>query len=258
MADAPLLTACIVTYNSEEHIAKVLSSLLQSTIADRMEITVVDNASADRTAAIVEANFPNVRLVKLHQNIGFGPGHNKVLPFLNAPYHLIVNPDITFEPDVLKRMIAFMNIRTDVALLTPKVLHIDGSEQFLPKELLSIHFLLGGYLERLGRPFTTWRSRFTWRDRIVTEPAELFFATGCFMLTRAAAFRAVGGFDPRYFLYMEDADLTREMKTKGLTLYHPGFSVTHVWARESAHSLKGTLLHVKSMMQYFFKWGLRI
>ena len=258
MADTPLLTACIVTYNSEEHIANVLASLFQSTIADRMEITVADNASTDRTAAIVQENFPDVRLVKLHQNIGFGPGHNKALPFLNAPYHLIVNPDITFEPDVLERMIAFMDSRADVALLTPRVLHMDGSEQFLPKELPSIHFLLGGYLERLGRPFTAWRRRYTWRDRSMTEPTELFFATGCFMLARAAAFKAVDGFDLRYFLYMEDADLTRKMKTKGLTLYHPGFSVTHVWARESAHSLKGTWLHIKSMMQYFCKWGFKI
>jgi GT2 family glycosyltransferase len=175
-----------------------------------------------------------------------------------APYHLIVNPDITMEPDVLERMAAFMDSRPDVVLLTPKVKHIGGSEQFLPKEPPSVHFLLGGYLERLGRPFTTWRGRYTWRDRQITEPVELNFATGCFMLARADAFKAAGGFDPRYFLYMEDADLTREMKKQGLTLYYPGFSVTHVWSRDSAHSFRSTLLHVKSMMQYFGKWGFRI
>lgn len=258
MADTPLLTACIVTYNSEKHIENVLSSLFESTIADRMEIMVVDNASTDRTVALVEVNFPRVRLIKLTQNIGFGQGHNKALPYVNAPYHLIVNPDITVGPDVLERMIAFMDSRPDVALLSPKVKHPDGSEQFLPKELPSVHFLLGGYLERLGRPFTSWRGRYTWRDRNVTEPAELNFATGCFMLARADALKATGGFDPRYFLYMEDADLTREMKAQGLTLYHPGFSVTHVWSRDSVHSLKSTFLHVKSMMQYFGKWGLKI
>jgi len=258
MVDTPLLTACIVTYNSERHIENVLSSLLHSTIAHLMEITVVDNASTDGTQTLVEKKYPNVRLIKLSQNIGFGLGHNKALPYLNAPYHLIVNPDITFEPDVLERIIAFMDNSEDVALLTPRVLHPDGSEQYLPKELPSIHFLLGGYLERLGRPFTTWRSQYSWRDKGSVDPTELFFATGCFMLARANAFRAVGGFDPRYFLYMEDADLTREMKAHGLTLYHPGFSVTHVWARDSAHSPQSTLLHVKSMMQYFCKWGWRV
>ncbi len=258
MADTPLITACIVTYNSDKHIKNVLESLFQSTVADRMEIMVVDNASTDRTVAMVEANFPAVRLIKLPQNIGFGQGHNKALPYMTAPYHLIVNPDITVDPDVLERMVAFMDSRPDVALLTPKVKHPDGSEQFLPKELPSVHFLLGGYLERLGRPFTAWRGRYTWRDRVDTEPSELNFATGCFMLARADAFKAVGGFDSRYFLYMEDADLTREMKAQGLTLYHPGFSVTHVWSRDSAHSMRSTLLHVKSMMQYFGKWGFRI
>lgn len=258
MADTPLTTACIVTYNSEKHIGSVLGSLYGSTIANRMEIMVVDNASTDRTAAIVEKNFPGVRLIKLHQNIGFGRGHNKALPYLSAPYHLIVNPDITMEPDVLERMIAFMDSRPDVALLTPKVLHPDGSEQFLPKELPAVHFLLGGFLERLGRPFASWRGRYTWRDRAVVEPAELNFATGCFMLARSDAFKATGGFDSRYFLYMEDADLTREIKKQGVALYHPGFPVTHVWSRDSAHSFRSTMMHVKSMMQYFGKWGFRI
>ncbi len=258
MADTPLLTACIVTYNSEKHIEDVLSALCQSTIAKRMEIMVVDNASFDRTPGIVAESFPNVRLISLPKNIGFGRGHNQALPYLNAPYHLIVNPDITFEPDVLERMIAFMDSRPDVALLTPKVLNPDGSEQFLPKELPSIHFLLGGYLERLGRPFTTWRSQFTWRDKAVAEPKELSFATGCFMLTRTEAFRAVSGFDPRFFLYLEDADLTGELRSRGLTIYHPGFCVTHVWARESAHQLKSTWLHIKSMFQYFCKWGWKV
>lgn len=254
----PLLTACIVTYNSEKHIGNALSSLLQSTVANRMEIIVVDNASADRTAAIVEADYPGVRLLKLPQNTGFGKGHNKVIPYMNAPYHVIVNPDITLEPDVLERMIAFMESREDVALLTPKVLHPDGSEQFLPKELPSVHFLMGGFLERLGWPFTAWRGKFAWRDKPATEPKELFFATGCFMLVRADAFRAVNGFDPRYFLYLEDADFTRKIKHHGLTLYHPGFSVTHVWARDSAHSLRSTWMHVRSMVKYFNKWGWRL
>jgi GT2 family glycosyltransferase len=77
MADTPLITACIVTYNSEKHIENVLASLLQSTVASRMEIMVVDNASTDRTVVIVEAGFPCVRLIKLSLNIGFGMGHNK-------------------------------------------------------------------------------------------------------------------------------------------------------------------------------------
>ena len=257
MADSPLLTVCVVTYNSEKHIGNVLSSLFNSTIASRMEVIVVDNASVDHTVEIVQESFPAVRLVKLRKNIGFGQGHNQALPFMNAPYHLIVNPDITFTPDTLEKMLSFMDSSREVVLLTPKVLHPDGSEQYLPKEQPSIRFLLGGYLERMGSPFTAWRSQYTWRGETVDEPKETSFATGCFMLLRADAFRAVGGFDPRYFLYIEDADLTIEMKTRGLVLYHPSFCVTHVWARESAHHFKGLLLHAKSIVQYFQKWGWR-
>ena len=258
MADAPLITVCIVTYNSEKHIQQALASLMGSTMARNIEITVVDNASADQTASVVEAGFPTVRLFKLAHNIGFGPGHNMALPYLNAPYHVMMNPDITIGPDLLERMAAFMDSRDDVALLTPRVMNPDGSEQFLPKELPSVHFMLGGNLERFGKPFTSWRSRYTWRDKAVLEPVETQFATGCFMFTRASAYLAAGGFDPRYFLYMEDADLTRRMKAHGLTLYHPGFSVTHVWAREDTRSARALMLHIQSMVKYFCKWGWRV
>ena len=258
MADTPLITACIVSYNSEKHIANVLSSLVGSTIAQRMKVIVIDNASTDQTAAIVKENFPDVHLVQLPQNIGFGKGHNQAISYMDAPYHLIVNPDITIEKDVLEKMVAFMDTHRDVVLLTPKVKHPDGSEQFLPKEQPSVHYLLSGYLERLGGPFTAWRSKYTWREKGIKVPTELSFATGCFMLARADAFKAVGGFDQRYFLYMEDADLTAEMKIRGLTLYHPDFCVTHVWARENVHHLRGTLRHVKAILQYFLKWGWRL
>ncbi len=258
MADKPLLTVCIVTYNSESHIGNVLSSLYKSTVAPWMQVMVVDNASTDGTVSIVETGFPDVHLVCLPQNIGFGQGHNKALPYLNAPYHLIVNPDITFEPDVLEKMVGYLDGCKDAVMLTPRVLHPDGSEQFLPKEMPSIHFLLSGYLERLGQPFTGWRGKYTWRDKEHLEPVELHFATGCFMLVRASAFREAGGFDPRYFMYMEDSDLTLTMKAKGLTLYHPGYSVTHVWARENVRSIRGTLMHVRSIIKFFNKHGWRL
>lgn len=258
MAEAPLITVCIVTYNSRAHIKNALASLMDSTIAQRLQVIVVDNASQDGTAAVVEAEFPQVRLIRLSENIGFGSGHNRVLQYLSAPYHVIMNPDITLAPDMLEKMAAYMAGRPEAALLTPRVLNPDGSEQFLPKELPSVRYMLGGRLEKMGRPFAAWRSSYTWREKAVTAPAELFFATGCFMFMRTEAFRAAGGFDQRFFLYMEDADLTRRMKAQGLTLYHPGFAVTHVWAREDAHSLKGLSLHVKSMIRYFQKWGFRL
>ncbi len=258
MPDTPLMTACIVTYNSQEHIRNVLTSLKMSTIGSRMNIIVVDNASQDDTAGIVESEFPDVRLIKLTENIGFGKAHNKALPYMNAPYHVIVNPDITLQPDVLEQMADFMDSRPDVSLLSPKVLHPDGKEQFLPKELPSVHYLMGGFFETFGKPFTTWRGRYTWREKGIAEPTEACNATGCFMFTRASALKAVNGFDNRYFLYFEDADLTREMKKQGIVLYHPGFAVTHVWARESARKFKSTMMLIRSMTQYFHKWGWKI
>lgn len=258
MAQRFRLSACVVTYNSEKHITSVLECLFASTISDQMQVFVVDNASKDGTVALVKESFPNVQVIALQENLGFGRGHNQVLPYLDSDYHLIVNPDVTFQPDVLEKMTSFLDCHREAATLTPRVLHPDGQEQFLPKELPSLHFMAGGYLERLGKPFSTWRKKYTWEISPPASPRELSFATGCFMLMRTSAYLAVKGFDPRYFLYMEDIDLARKLKTQGQTLYHPGFFVTHVWARDSARSIRGTLTMLKSMGLYFHKWGWRI
>lgn len=245
------ITASIVTYNSADEICDVLDSVLQ---INEIEIYVVDNASKDNTVQLVKERYPSVKLIASAENLGFGGGHNLALKEVDSDYHIFVNPDISIARDEFGKMVSYMESHPDVVVLTPRVLNPDGSEQFLPKRRPSFKYLFGGRLENKLKMCYRWRSEYTMRGETIEEPIQVDFSTGCFMFCRTDALKAVGGFDDRYFLYFEDADLTREMQKVGRTMYVPSVCVTHKWKRENGKLGKGFFLALHSMTKYFYKW----
>ncbi len=252
---APLST-CIVLYHCGDEVFNALRCLQQA----RCEVAVYlcDNSPEDITAEKLQWSFPGVTVLPQAGNIGFGRANNAVLPYLQSQYHLIMNPDVTFTPDLLPRMIQYMDSHPNIAILTPRVLNEDGSEQFLPKKQMSVHYLLSGLLENHGRIFRRWREEFTLANLDVRYPMSVEFATGCFLLIRTSVFRQLEGFDPRFFLYQEDSDLSRRVLHSGLgsIVYHPDMCVTHLWARENTRTMKGRLRQIRSIIKYFWKWGI--
>ena len=95
------------------------------------------------------------------------------------------------------------------------------------------------------------------RNEEITEPIDVEFATGCFMMVRSHILNRMQGFDPRYFLYLEDSDLTLKALQYGHVVYHPDMHVTHVWNREDARSPYLRWVHIRSALQFFWKWGFR-
>lgn len=248
------VTASIVTYNSADDILVVLESLSKIELED-FEITVVDNASSDNTVNLIKAYYQNVKIIESKENMGFGAGHNLALRCIESDYHIFINPDISVESSQIKKMVSYLEENKDVVILTPKVFNPDGTEQFLPKIFPKIRYVISGKFEDKAKIFYKWRSEYTFRNRIINEPVEIQYATGCFMVCRTSALKAVGGFDERYFLHFEDADLTREMLKEGRVIYNPNVYVTHVWHRDNIKNKKIGKIAIKSMKMYFKKWG---
>ena len=248
-----MLSTCTVCYHSKDEIGPTLQSLKNSDMQG--DFYVVDNASQDGSGQWVKDNAPWVKVIESPENKGFGAGNNLVIPYLKSKYHVLVNPDVTFEKDLMGRMAEYMESHPETVILTPKVLNQDGTEQFLPKKDISVHYLLGGRLEKFGGIFKKWRSEYTLRDEKITQPRPVEFATGCFLMIRTEAFKQLGGFDERFFLYQEDSDLSRRARQLGEITYHPDFTVTHAWARENTKTLKGNFRQIHSMFKYFHKWG---
>ena len=252
-----LVSACIVLYHCGEEVDVVLRCLQHSDI--EIAVYLSDNSPQEMTAERLQWKFPGVTVLPQRGNIGFGRANNAVLPYLQSKYHLMLNPDVSFEPTLIRRMVEYMEAHPGIAILTPRVLNEDGTEQFLPKKQISVHYLLSGLLEGLGGVFRRWREEFTLADMHVTRPVPVEFATGCFLLIRTEVFVKLGGFDPRFFLYQEDSDLSRRVleQRMGSIVYHPDMVVTHRWARENTRTFRGRSRQMRSVMKYFWKWGLR-
>ena len=254
------LSACIVLYHCGEEVVEALRCLENSNV--EVAVYLCDNSPEEPTADQLAWTFPGVRVLPQEGNVGFGKANNAVLKqdMLQSRYHLIMNPDVTFEPTLLARMLQYMDAHPNIAILTPRVLNEDGTEQFLPKKRISVHYLLGGLLEEHGRLFRHWREEFTLADMEIRSPIPVEFATGCFLLIRTEVFRALGGFDERFFLYQEDSDLSRRVleQRMGSIVYHPGMCITHKWARENTRTMKGRMRQIHSACKYFIKWGITL
>ncbi|MGN0171306.1 MAG: glycosyltransferase family 2 protein [Acutalibacteraceae bacterium] len=246
----------IVTYNSADKIGAVLESLYTRTDLQKTELTVyvIDNHSTDGTRELVASRFPQAVLLAQPDNRGFGYAHNRVLALLDSDYHVIVNPDITFETDVLSSLAAYLDAHEDTVMVTPLIQNADGTPQAVPRVLPKRRYMFAGKLERFGQPFRRWRDEYTRRNEHFTQPTPVDFCTGCFMMLRTAAFRALGGFDDRFFMYCEDADLSRRAAAYGRLMLIPAVTVTHEWERASGQSGKFLKIHLQSMHRYFKKW----
>ncbi len=248
------LTISIVTYNNQDEILGVLQSISDSVLQSKVTVNIVDNNSTDNTVNLVRDKFPDYVVLEMAKNLGYGAGHNQAIRHVKSTYHAIINPDITFEKNVLAKLITYMNNNPDVVLCGPKILNIDGTEQYLPKKQPKLKYLIGGFLETKGSVFKRWRTEYTLSDIEITEPIEIDFCSGCFMFARTSALQRCNGFDERYFMYFEDGDLTRELKEYGKTVFNPFVEVVHEWKRENK-ALKGRMLQIFSMLKYFRKWG---
>ena len=247
------ITASIVTFNSADEIEKVLVSLLKHNL-EMDNIYVVDNGSSDGTTEIVKKKFDGVNLIETGKNIGFGAGHNLALKSVQSDYHIFINPDIIVEEGEIEKMAAYMESHKDVVVMTPKILNLDGTEQFVPKKRPKFKYIFAGRFEYKFKWCYKLRSEYTLRDVVINEPTEIDCCSGCFMFCRTSVLLDVNGFDERYFLYFEDADLTRELQKYGKAMYVPNCSVTHAWHRDVTHSNKARKIALRSMFQYFRKW----
>ncbi len=239
----------IVTYNNQEKIKNAVSSIKQHTKKVDYKLYVFDNGSKDATKSEVLNADKNTVFIENGKNLGFGKAHNLAIPIINSKYHAIVNPDIILNSDALSETVEYMEDNPDVVLAVPKIVFPDGTEQKLPK--LKPKFI---YLLARRTPFFKAKAKEYIMENVeITKPLEIDQCTGCFMVIRTDVFKKLNGFDERFFMYMEDADLTLRAKQYGKTMLLPHISVIHEWERSSSKSLKYLMIHISSMIKFLWK-----
>ena len=244
------VSAGIVTYNNVSEIISCLNSLIETTKGMNVEIYVLDNHSSDNTVSVIRKYFPRVHLIESSENLGFGRGHNEILKRISSEFHMVVNPDIQFTPEVVSKLTAFMCRYPEVGIVTPKIRNADGSEQFLPKRDPKFSYVI---LSKF-RPFYFFRDEYTRADKVFNKPTRILSSTGCFFMIRTDMFRKVNGFDEQFFMYFEDADLSRRVRKKSAIVFYPNAFVYHAWKRDNTRSFRGIKIFLISMLKYFWKW----
>ncbi len=239
------ISASIVVYNSPEDAKKTVKTILECTKDLDFDLYVIDNASPEKIGEMLQKEFKQPHYIILNENIGFGKGHNKVLDKINSKYHFIINPDIIINENTIKAMCSFMDANTDCSICCPKVLNPDGTIQYLAKRRPTLSALLARRIHK--GPFKKIEDRYLAMEMDHNKSFETEFCTGCFSVFRTDVFKKIKGFDPIYFLYFEDADITMEAKKYGKAMYNPNATVVHLWHRETAKSFKPFMQQLKSM-----------
>jgi GT2 family glycosyltransferase len=249
-------TAAIVTYrNSIVQLRRAVASVAQQRC--RIQLVLVDNAGEDAVAALAEEC--GAIYLRPPGNLGFGKAHNLAYQRVRelSPYHLVLNPDVHFDPEVLEALLDLMTVQPDLGVVMPKILYADGATQHLCKRLptpwdLVIRRFAPGFAHGV---FRRTMERYELRDRDYDQPMEPPSLSGCFLLLRNAVVDQVGLFDERFFMYMEDVDLVRRILVVSRGLYYPAVSIVHEYQKGSYRDRRLAWQHVLSALKYFSKWG---
>ena len=215
----PDVSVVIVNWNGGELLMRCLRSLRQSRTSFKVEVIVVDNASADGSREVAVAAFPEFRIVNSGQNLGFGRGNNLARSMVKTPLVLFLNPDTEVREDTLERAVQCLREHADVGMLGCKMRYPTGEvqEQGLQWELTPWTV----FLELL---LVTKRTHRRFRRLLpVMDPnrsGHVIKLYGGFLLVHKEILDRVGWFDDRYFMYAEDADLCRTILARGWKLYY--------------------------------------
>ena len=233
MTPDPLFAAILVNYNAGAELARALRSIADEMAGHSWEAIVVDNASIDGSAASVGAFAPQARLVQNAENVGFARGVNQGLAASTAPLVLIMNPDSRLVAGAVASLRGVLDAHPTCAIAGPRILNPDGSVQGSARgdpDMLTGLFGRTTILRRV-LPWLSIAKR-----NVVTEEAirsgepsvTVDWLSGACMLARRDAIEQVRGFDERFFLYWEDADVCRRLRASGFHVrYVPGATAIH-------------------------------
>ena len=249
------INASIVLYhNNRVQLQKVIDSFLSTSLD--VELYLIDNSATNVLKDMADIDS-RIFYIFNNANVGYGAGHNVAIKKSikeDISYHLILNPDLYFENDVVEKIYDYMQSHNEVGNLMPKILYPDGENQYLAKLLPTpLDWILRRFLpSKFTKGMTNkFELRYTGYDEIMNVP----FLSGCFMFLRTQALKEVGLFDESIFMYMEDIDINRRIHSKYKTLYYPYVSVYHEYERGSHKNFKLLLISIKSSIKYFNKWG---
>jgi len=272
-APAQGVTISIVVYEPDvAHLTTTLLSLVRAVRALRTQrkemaahVRIVDNGGlpgmSDVLAHLSSAGV-SFEILTGQGNVGYGRGHNLAMGTDDFAYHLVLNPDVDLDRDALVNALGFLEAHGNVGLLSPAVHDAEARIQYLCRRYPTlVDLLCRGFLPpRIRRMFSRRLAHYEMRDvindhDIVLDPP---IVSGCFMLFRTEVLKKLGGFDPRYFLYFEDYDLSLRTHDVARVAYVPSVRVIHHGGGASRKGFAHIRMFAASAFKFYNRFGWRL
>ncbi|HVE92697.1 MAG TPA: glycosyltransferase family 2 protein [Actinomycetota bacterium] len=255
MADAAGggIAVVVLTHDSAADVAGCLESIRRSTVP--AEVVVVDNASSDESREVVQRCCPEARVIASPRNLGFSAAANIGVRASRAGFVMLLNPDARLAPGALEALALFLSARPGAAAVGPLVRNPDRTVQpskraFPTLWQSAMHGIVG--LVWPGNPGTR---AYLLADAPLDRPARVGWLSCSAVMLRREAFEKVGGFDERFFFFVEDVDLCRRLSDAGWELwFDPGAEAEHAWGGTwTQKPLRNLWLHHANLMRYALK-----
>lgn len=248
------LGIALVAYNMKKHEFYALNKSLCGIKCKYL--VVFDNSQTDFARDLFVNNGWDYNWCG--KNLGFGKAHNFLFEKYNhlSSFHLIINPDVSFEAHILNKLIDFLKRVEDAGCVMPKILYPDGKKQHLAKYLPSFFdFILRRFPLSFIKNFVDRKLEIR-KYYNQTIPFKAPFLSGCFLMFKNEMIIKNGFFDERFFLYAEDLDLTRRFwESNSFPYCYPEVYVYHNYEKASSKSFYLLFIHLFSLLKYFLKWG---
>lgn len=256
----PSLSIIIVSWNTRDLLAQCLRSVqvnLASVTPREAEILVVDNASVDGSAQMIQEHFPWVHLIQNQENVGFAKANNQALRVSSGQYVVLLNPDTEAHPDALISLVSFMEDYPGAGAAGSRLLNPDGTLQpsCSPAPTLRRETWRLFHLDALF-PYASYRMQ----DWLLDRARQVDVVQGAALIVRRAALDHIGLLDEGYFIYSEEVDLCQRIREAGWYIYWvPQSEVVHYGGQSTQQVAAAMFLRLyQGKLLYFRKrHGLR-
>jgi GT2 family glycosyltransferase len=250
------LSVTICSWNTVNDLRACLQSLRDSRDEGSFEVVVVDNASEDFSADMVEKEFPEFRLLRQYKNLGFTGGHNLAIRERRGRDVALLNSDTVVHKGAIRSLIAFMEATPEVGIVGPKLLNPDGSLQMscrrFPNPVAAA--FRNTWLGRLF-PNNRFTREYLMADFQHDQVREVDWVSGAAMFIRGEVIEKVGALDDKFFMYCEDVDLCKRAWDAGWKVaYLPEAVITHAIGKSSDQAPNRMIARFHlSMLRYYTK-----
>ena len=243
------LTIILVSFNTRDLTLKCLETVFAQTRTIRFDVVVWDNASVDGSADAIAEQFPEVRLIRSDENIGFARANNEAAADIQTRWLLLLNTDTEVLDGAIDKLVAFAEAHPDNGIYGGRTVFPDGSlniascwNRITPWSAFCMATGLSALFKR--SPLFDTEAIGGWqRDSV----REVDIVVGCFMLVRTDLWRRLGGFDNRFWMYGEEADLCLRARASGARpIITPDATIMHLIGASEAVPARKTIMLAKA------------